>query len=88
MHKNTKRLAILVIALSSAIFGNSLYAQQRMHDNKKPPKEAIEACVDKSEGDAVTFTTRHGHKLSGICSFMEDILVAVPENHPSREENN
>ena len=88
MQKNIQGLAILVIALASASFSNSLYAQQRKDDNKKPPKEAIEACVDKSEGDAVSFTTRHGHQLSGICTIIEDTLVAVPENHPSRDEKN
>lgn len=49
---------------------------------KAPPPEAIEACVDKVEGDSVSFETRRGDTLTGICMTVDDQLVAVPEDHP------
>ncbi len=48
---------------------------------KAPPPEAIEACEGKSEGEAVTFETRHGHTLSATCQTIENQLAAVPEKH-------
>lgn len=51
----------------------------------KPPQEAIDACVDKSEGDSVSFETPHGDTVTGICKNMREGLVAVSEGR-EREE--
>ena len=51
----------------------------------KPPKEAIEACVDKAEGDSVTFETRRGDTLTGTCQTIKEQLVAVPDDHKHQE---
>jgi hypothetical protein len=88
MNISKVRLMVLTIILSSTVISANVFANPNRGDNKKPPKEAIEACVDKNEGDSVTFTTRHGHTLTGVCTTMNDLFVAVPENPPSREENN
>ena len=48
-------------------------------DERKGPKgsigKAIEACKDKTEGDAVEFVTPHGDKVKATCRIM-----ALPEN--------
>lgn len=59
-------------------------AQAQRGENKQPPKEAIEACSDKSEGDEVTFETPRGDEVKGICMTMDEQLVAVPENHKKK----
>lgn len=46
----------------------------------KPPPEAIAACKEKSEGDAVQFTTPRGDMLKGICRKFEGVLAAMPEH--------
>jgi len=46
---------------------------------RTPPKEAIEACRDKSEGATVEITTPRGDKVKGICKEMNGELVALPE---------
>jgi hypothetical protein len=87
MNINKIRLVALTIILSSTVYSTKLFANPNKGGHKKPPKEAVEACVDKNEGDIVTFTTRKGHQLTGVCTTLEEVFVAVPENHPSREEH-
>ncbi|GFD67121.1 hypothetical protein [Alteromonas sp. KUL106] len=48
---------------------------------KGPPREAKEACANKSEGDAITFESRRDGPIDASCQLIEDELVAVPENH-------
>ena len=48
---------------------------------RKPPKEAIEACNNKSENETVSFTGRFGEALSATCQYIDEILTAVPEQH-------
>jgi hypothetical protein len=85
MNTTKTRLGLLSLMLASALFSNCLYAKKPKGDHKGPPKEAIEACVDKSEGDVVTFTTPRGHELTGVCTTMKEIMVAVPEDHEHGE---
>lgn len=89
MNTTKTRLALLSLALVSALFSNSLYAKKPKGDRKGPPEEAIEACVDKSEGDVVTFTSPRGHELTGVCTIIEEMIVAVPEDreHGERPES-
>ena len=61
-------------------------ANEKSHEKKRhgPPAEAIEACVDKAEGDQVSFEGRRGNTLEGTCKLMKEVLVAVPEGHDKR----
>ncbi|MBO1254544.1 hypothetical protein J3L16_02450 [Alteromonas sp. 5E99-2] len=66
----------------------SFAAQSRGDDNderrgppRQPPQEAIDACVDKSENEAVSFAGRNGDDVAATCIYIEDQLVAVPDNH-------
>ncbi len=56
----------------------------KQHGDRQPPKEAIEACVDKAEGDPVSFKGRRGESLEALCKMMDDQLVAVPEGMESK----
>ena len=47
-----------------------------------PPQEAIDACTELSEGDAVQFTTPRGDAVSGTCRQIRGQMVAVPEGGP------
>ena len=49
-----------------------------------PPPEAIEACVDKAEGDVVSFEGRRGESVEATCEMVDDQLVAVPEGRPKQ----
>lgn len=86
MNINKAKLALFATVVSSALLSNYLYAKPPKGEHRKPPEEAITACVDKYEGDTVSFTTHHGHELTGVCTLMEEVLVAVPENRPPRKE--
>lgn len=66
------------------MFSTASFAQNRPPQGK-PPQEAIDACVDKSEGESVSFETRRGDTLEGVCKVMEDTLVAVPLDHEDRQ---
>ncbi len=75
---------ISILLFGCAAFSTALFAKPAKGEHRKPPKEAIEACVDRSEGDSVEFTTRHGHKRSGVCTVMKEMLIALPEDHLER----
>ena len=77
--KSTKSAAITMAAFILGMTALSTYAQPPK--GNKPPKEAIEACVEKSEGDTVSFLNRRGDKVEGTCKLIEDQLVAVPADH-------
>ena len=47
---------------------------------REPPPEAFAACVGKSEGAAVSFTTRN-ETLSAICRMFDGKLAAAPDRN-------
>jgi hypothetical protein len=51
------------------------------HD-KKPPKEAFEACANGAENDQVSFETPHGDSFEASYQMTDGELVAVPANGP------
>jgi hypothetical protein len=71
------------ILTTMCLIGFTANAQQneRSERPRKPPQEAIDACVDKAENDAVTFVGRRGEELQSTCLIIEGVLVAVPNNH-------
>ena len=83
----TKHIFITAsLAITFALSASNAIAKPPMRDGK-PPLEAIEACLDKIEGQAVSFTTKRGHDLEGSCEMIEGQLVAVPEHHPMKRGN-
>ena len=44
-----------------------------------PPKEAVEACSAKSEGDSCSFSGRKGYNVAGTCTTKQNVLVCFPE---------
>ncbi|WNV03934.1 hypothetical protein RP726_16085 [Candidatus Methylospira mobilis] len=52
-----------------------------------PPAEAFSACEGKKEGDAVTFTSRRGETISGICKTIPAQLAAIPDRPPRGGSN-
>jgi hypothetical protein len=80
---NRKRISVAVVSL--LLMGSTLAMAEGFggppsgSGNMKPPAEAIEACKDKNEGDAVEFNTPRGDKLKAVCKKNDNQLVAVPE---------
>lgn len=79
------RIVLLAMLVTSTF---TLAAQNRGDDNderrgppRQPPQAAIDACADKSENETVTFAGRNGDDVAATCIYVEDQLVAVPENH-------
>lgn len=84
-----KKTAFFTLILTlSVVSMHALANQGKGPRHGKPPKEAIEACENKSEGEQVSFTTKRGHELSGTCKLMEEMMVAVPEGHEKRQKDN
>lgn len=83
--KPKPNLALLILATS--VFALSVQiAQAKPPRGHKPPQEAIDVCVDKSEGDNVSFETRRGDMKEATCQYIEEQLVAVPNDHKSRDK--
>lgn len=49
---------------------------------RRPPREAFDACKDKSEGTKVVVTTPRGDTMNAICRSFNGELVAVPDGPP------
>ncbi|WP_394133144.1 hypothetical protein [Shewanella maritima] len=87
MHNKLSRLTVFGLIL---LCPTLTVAQEQQRQMRKPPQEAFDICVDKSESDQVTITTPKGEEVTATCQLMGDDLVAVPEGHsrPSRSKNN
>ncbi|BDX04851.1 hypothetical protein [Planctobacterium marinum] len=79
----------LVMAVLFSVLAGQVVAKPGKQEGQRkgPPPEAIEACANLQEGDAVTFETRRGDTLSGTCMMINDQLAAVPEGHKPPERN-
>ncbi|MFT6898985.1 MAG: hypothetical protein ACJA13_003416 [Paraglaciecola sp.] len=75
-------VAAMFVIASTSVDAQEARGQGGVKHERRPPPEALEACVDKAQGDAVTFETRRGDSLSGTCEMIENNLVAVPDNAP------
>jgi hypothetical protein len=50
---------------------------------REPPKEAFEACREKSEGDVVEVTTPRGETIKAACRKVNGKLAAMPDRGAS-----
>lgn len=75
---------VLLTLISVCLFSCASMAKGERGERRGPPPEAIEACVDKAEGDKVSFETPRGDTVEGTCQVMDDTLVAMPEHHKER----
>lgn len=83
MSKTILNTALLSLILQS-VFSMPVKAGEKKH-KRQPPKEAIEACINKEEGDEVTFKGRKGEELSATCVIMNNQLVALPKGHKRKD---
>ncbi|MGI2111581.1 hypothetical protein ACRN9C_19640 [Shewanella frigidimarina] len=71
----------ICIGVLSFMLLASFVANANPHD-RKPPKEAVEACANSVENDQVSFDTPRGDTLEATCQIIDGELVAVPANGP------
>ncbi|MBB1427468.1 MULTISPECIES: hypothetical protein [Shewanella] len=71
----------IYIGVLSFMLLASFAANANPHD-RKPPKEAVEACANSAENDQVSFDTPRGDTLEATCQIIDGELVAVPANGP------
>ena len=78
---------VILCAAFTLLTGNALAQQDNQKRGNTPPPEAIKACEGKSEGDTVSFEGRRGETLEGICTMIDDQLVAAPPKgqRPTRD---
>jgi hypothetical protein len=74
-----------ILAVSGLLQGTVLGStgQQGRAGRGGPPPEAVEACKNKSDGDAVEFATPDGATIKATCRQINGRLIAVPEGGPS-----
>ena len=75
------RIAIIPL-LSALLAAASLRAAPLPDGPRVPPDEAFQACNGKKAGDAVSFTTPRGEKMTGKCKMMPARMAAVPDRPP------
>jgi hypothetical protein len=85
MRKLIPTLVVLTMLLVPPIAMAEGDRPERGHPPGKPPKEAVDACLDLTESDPCSVTTPRGDQLTGSCRVppREAILVCIPEDHGS-----
>ncbi|WP_304131289.1 hypothetical protein [Mesonia mobilis] len=86
MSINVKKTVLSLIAVTGLVTAASNAFAQQHERPRTPPPEAIEACDGQSEGDSVSFESPHGDTLEGVCAYVDEQLVAVPENRGRRHD--
>jgi hypothetical protein len=85
-----KFIAVVCIVSATMSIANQGGFDDKRNDrsDSKPPKEAIEVCVDKAIDSKCQVTTRHGDTLNGTCKYTPDekYFVCEPENPPKRNK--
>ena len=71
MKRIVMMLCIIGVTASFANEGNCDKKEGPNHD-RKPPKEAIEVCLDKVKDSTCKVTGRHGDILNGTCKYTPD----------------
>lgn len=56
--------------------------EEKSEEEKRPPREAVEACETASEGDACSFSGREGENVSGSCAAPPERPLACRPDHP------
>jgi len=75
------QLLIVVMLSSSEVVAQHDRGRRRP---PRPPKEAIDACIGKKEGDSCEFRTPDGKTIRGTCRRINGILACVPDQPPER----
>lgn len=73
-------LPLLVTVVCLATFAAAL--PQVIQAQGGPPPQAIQACQNKSQGAACTFTARGGATITGTCRMVRNVLACVPGGAP------
>ena len=79
---------VTTLVMASVLVSQLALAKPDREGRGQPPQEAIAACEGKSQGDEASFSTPHGHNVSGTCQTIQDVLVAVPEGHSEKKRDN
>ena len=81
-----KFIAIVCVIGATMSFAHEHPCDDKEHQKKdrKPPKEAIEVCVDQAKDSTCQVTTRRGDILKGQCKYTPDdkYFVCMPEKGP------
>lgn len=83
MSRLITKTSLLIVSLQLLCSASAIAGQNE--PKKKPPKEAIEACLDKQEGQKVTFKGRKGKDLNATCVYIRGELVALPKGHKRKD---
>jgi hypothetical protein len=57
--------------------------QQGRPERRGPPPEAVEACKNSSEGDAVEVSPPRGDTIKATCKKINGQLAALPDSLPA-----
>jgi len=81
---STLAVACLLIPVFS--FAQAPPDQQRTGKHHKPPAEAFEACLNKSDSDTCEVITPRGNTINGMCKLPpnQNVLVCVPKRRIKR----
>jgi Spy/CpxP family protein refolding chaperone len=79
-----KRIVAMATLVALIPVSGWAYGPQGEGKRKGPSPQSLEACAQKSVGDAVEFTTRRGELRSAVCQEVRGQLVAVAEGREMR----
>lgn len=74
------------VLMSSTVTAMPPNGGERM-GGRKPPPEAIDACVGKTVGDVSSFISPHGDTVSGSCEKIGEVTALKPDRHRPHESD-
>jgi len=77
---------LTVIILSIGLISSVAHGEDNQ-GKRVPPPEAFAACVGKTEGAAISFTTRN-ETLSAVCRMFDGKLAAAPDRNRNNPGSN
>ncbi|CAA0094770.1 Uncharacterised protein [BD1-7 clade bacterium] len=76
-----KTVSLTILLCTTSIASINAYSQDASNDRRErrgPPQEAIDVCIGKTSGDAVSFTLPNGNIVKSTCEIRHGQLVAAP----------
>jgi len=76
----------ILTAIAILTFATISYARMEGGPKDTPPQEAIDICVNKSQGDECLMKSPQGDQLKGTCRTTPDekYFACMPEGAPKR----
>lgn len=80
-----RRVTYAIFSLAFIFGAEAGVKEEQKGKKRKPPQEAIDACVGKAKGDDASFVGRHDEVIAGRCEIIGEYMAAVPKKRKRKK---